>query len=258
MGRNAYQFHIMKRALNLKSLALIVAALLANSSSFAQFGATPPGMDPSLTKLFGQNTAFSAGGQVAIQVASQNQPMNVDMKVSMLEGKMRMEMDMSKLAGPGPGSQLRLMGMDQVVFISLPEKKMVLQVYPGLQGYMETTMPAAQAAGATKDYKIEKASLGKETIDAHACEKNKVTMTDDKGEKHEFVVWNAADLKDFPLRFQTTEQGNTITVNYRDVKLDKPDAKLFEAPAGFTKYGSQMDLMQAVMARKTPGGPRIK
>jgi hypothetical protein len=150
------------------------------------------------------------------------------------------------------------MGMDHVVFISQPDKKLLLQVYPGLHGYVETEMPESQSSEATKDYKMEKTSLGKETVDSHACEKNKVTMTDDKGVKHDFLVWNATDMKDFPLRFQTTEQGTTVTISYKDVNLEKPDAKLFGPPAEFTKYDTQMDLIQATVMKRVPGGAGSK
>jgi len=237
----------------IKALLLIVAGALLARCASAQYAGGPPGMSPSLQKIFGKNTAFTAAGQVVVEGASQSQPVKVDMKFSMLDSKVRMEMDMTRMADPRGATQMKAMGMDQVVFISQPDKKLVTQVYPGLKGYIETAMPETQAAEATKDYKMEKTSLGKETVDSHACEKNKVIMTDDKGQKHEFLVWNATDMKDFPLRFQTTEQGSTVTMSYKDVKLDKPDAKLFEPPAEYTKYESQMDLIQATVMKRIPG-----
>ena len=231
--------------------------MLARGAS-AQFAGGPPGMSPSLAKLFGKNTAFSATGLVTVEGSKQSQPVKVDMKFSMLDGKTRVEMDLTKMADPRGASQMKAMGMDHVVFISQPDKKLVLQVYPGLHGYVETPMPETEASAATKDYKMEKTSLGKETFDSHPCEKNKVTMTDDRGAKHEFLVWNATDMKDFPLRFQTTEQGSTVTISYKDVSLEKPDAKLFGPPAEFTKYESQMDLIQATVMKRMPAGAGSK
>jgi len=37
-----------------------------------------------------------------------------------------------------------------------------------------------------------------------SCVKNKVIVTDDKGDKHESTVWNATDLKNFPVKIETT------------------------------------------------------
>jgi len=248
----------MKHPIALKRLLVVAAVILLARGASAQFASGPPGMNPTLTKLFGKNTAFTAAGQVVVESGKQGQPVKVDMKFSMLDGKTRTEMDLTKMADPRGASQMKAMGMDQVVFISQPDQKLVLQVYPGLHGYVETAMPETEATAAAKDYKMEKTSLGKETIDAHACEKNKVTMTDDKGAKHEFIVWNATDLKDFPMRFQTTEQGSTVTISYKDVKLEKPDAKLFGPPGDYTKYDNQMDLIQATVMKRTPAGAGSK
>jgi outer membrane lipoprotein-sorting protein len=238
------------------SVALVVATALAVSSCFAQMGGGPPGVDPSFAKFFGDHNAFSANAHFSVTNPDTKQSMVMDVVWSMSGSKIRMEMDMTEAANkmqPNAGAQMKAMGLDKITIISLPDSKRVLQVYPRLHGYLESAMAETQAAEAVKNYKTEKTNQGKETIDGHSCEKNKVTLTDDKGEKKDALVWNASDLKDFPLRVQVTEHGSTLTIDYKDVKLDKPDASLFEAPAGFTKYETQMDLMQSVMLKQRPG-----
>ena len=108
-------------------------------------------------------------------------------------------------------------------------------------------MSDKEVADAGKDYKMEKTSLGKETIDGHPCEKNKVVATNEKGEKHEVTVWNATDLKDFPIQMQMPDEqsGTSILMKFKNVKLGKPDAKLFDAPTGLTKYDDTQSLMKA-------------
>ncbi|MDB6111496.1 MAG: hypothetical protein JWR69_3246 [Pedosphaera sp.] len=250
---------IMKQALT----SLFLAAALGSFSCFAQMGSgATPGMDAAMTKLFGKNNAFTAKAELNLRMSEQKEPMTMEMNISMLEGKTRSEMDMTTAKGgpmpPNAAAMMKQMGMDKIVAISRPDKKMTLVIYPGLQSYAEIAMSEKEAASANKDYKLETASLGKETIDGHPCEKNKVTMTDDKGEKQDALVWNASDLKDFPVQLQMTTEGNTILMKFKEVKLDKPAAKLFDAPTDLTKYTSLQTMMQEAMMKKMGGAGGVK
>jgi hypothetical protein len=53
---------------------------------------------------------------------------------------------------------------------------------------------------------------------------------------------------------QMDQQSATVVMEYRDVKLVRPDPKLFEAPSGFTKYGNVEQLMQNAMMKMLGGG----
>jgi hypothetical protein len=242
---------------HLKSIIMIAA--LAASSALAQMGpfggAGNIAMNPTMAKLFGNNTAASAKAQVTINDSAHGQNMEMAMNMSMLDGKARMEMDMSQIKGgrmpPNAAAQMKKMGMDKMVIVSLPEKKLSLMMYPSLHAYAEMSTENAQVPNqADKNTKIDKTSLGKETIDGHDCEKFKVLITTDQGAHHEATVWSATDLKDFPVQVQMAESGNDITIKFRDVKLEKPDASLFDAPSDFTKYESPQALMQGEMMKK--------
>jgi hypothetical protein len=71
----------------------------------------------------------------------------------------------------------------------------------------------------------------------HPCVKNKIVVTDDKGKKNESIVWNATDLKSFPVKIETTDDGTKLTMIFKDVKLTKPDATLFEVPKDMQRMG---------------------
>jgi len=86
---------------------------------------------------------------------------------------------------------MKQMGMDKTVRILRPDKKVEYLIYPGLQAYVEEAIKNADAARPESDYTVETTELGKETVDGHACVKNKVTVTDKEGKKHECTVWNA-------------------------------------------------------------------
>jgi hypothetical protein len=84
--------------------------------------------------------------------------------------------------------------------------------------------------------------------------KNKVTVTDDKGNSYESTVWNATDMKNFPVKIEQSAGGGTVTMNFKDIKLEKPSADKFDAPAGATKYDSMSAMMQQEMMKRAAQG----
>jgi len=153
------------------------------------------------------------------------------------------------------------MGMDRMVMISRPDKKVTYTVYPGLQAYVEMPLRDSDAAEAQSDFKVETAELGKETVDGHPCVKNRAVVTDKEGRKHESLVWNATDLKNFPIRIEQTEQDTTMTMLFKEIELSEPDVSLFDPPTDFKHYESMPALMQQEMMKRMGGGagfPRRK
>ncbi|HVY71242.1 MAG TPA: DUF4412 domain-containing protein [Verrucomicrobiae bacterium] len=247
-----------------KVIALALLAALVCTSSHAQRpgggpfgGGMAPGVDQGFTKYFGDNNAFSAKAECTMD-GPEGTPVVMVMNMTMLDGKTRMEMDMTQMRGtkmpPTAIASMKQMGMDRTIMITLPEKKTSYMIYPSLQAYVENPMRTdTENPEAGKKPKIEKTSLGKESIDGHPCDKNKVVITMENGKTHEAIVWNAPDLKDFPLQMQMSEAGRNMTMKFKDVSLDKPDAKLFEPPADATKYDSQMQLMQNEVMKRAGG-----
>ena len=144
-------------------------------------------------------------------------------------------------------------GMDKMVTLILPEQKVTLISYPGLQSYAEMRLSEEEAG----DEKLASTEVGKESIDGHPCTKTKLTSTDAKGKTHEAFVWQASDLKNFPVQMQMAQRRNTLIVKFQPPKLEAPDAALFDTPASYTKYNSVQELMQAAMM-KMFGGAQAK
>jgi hypothetical protein len=92
---------------------------------------------------------------------------------------------------------------------------------------------------------VDSAEEGSETVQGHPCAKNKVTVTGPDGSTHVSTVWNATDLDKFPVKIETGENGQKLTLLFTDVKLDKPDASLFAPPADYKKYDNMMQLMMS-------------
>ena len=209
-----------------------------------------------MSKLFGDNKAFSAALEMQTKDDS-GSPITMPGKISFDAGKSRFEFNLADMKGgkmpPDAVAQMKSMGFDQMVAISLPDKKAAYLLYPGLQSCVQMKLPETEASPATNDYKMEATELGKETVDGHPCVKNKVVVTGKDGTKHESTVWNATDLKNFPIKIQSTEQGRDATMLFKNVSLTAPAASQFELPPDYQKYDNMQALMQQVMMKRMGG-----
>ncbi|EEF61602.1 DUF4412 domain-containing protein [Pedosphaera parvula] len=238
--------------------ALVATLALASTTTYAQMGHSPSkSMNMAMMKLFGDNNNFTSKAEISISKAGKTST-TMPINFALAGDKMRTDIDMTQIKSTdmpaNAMAMMKQMGMDQMSTIMLPEKKMTYIIYPSLKAYAEQPMDKDDVIDATKNYKIEKTALGKETIDGHPTQKNKVVMTDDKGQKQEATVWNATDLKDFPVQMQMNEDSNVVLMHYKDIKLGKPDANKFEVPTGMTKYSSAQQLMQAEMTKRMGNG----
>lgn len=104
-------------------------------------------------------------------------------------------------------------------------------------------MPKDDAAAQGKEPTLETTELGHEDVEGHPCVKKKFIITTGDGERHEILAWLASDLKHFPLKTQVTDGGSIEVTTYKQIQFIKPDAKLFEPPAGFTAYTNFEEMM---------------
>ena len=76
------------------------------------------------------------------------------------------------------------------------------------------------------------------------CVKNKITVQNSAGVTVQGVVWNATDLKNFPIKIQLPEGDSLVEMTFKEVKLQKPEISTFEAPVGYRRYDSMEKLVQ--------------
>ncbi len=250
----------MKKILSLSLLALFGFGVVTVQAQFgppARGGSSGPQFGGVIGKLFGDNQAFSA--TMEFQTADpggSGKVITMPGKLSFDAGKSRFVMNMADLQGshmtPDAAAHMKAMGMDQMVAIGRPDKNVSYLIYPGLQSYVENPLPPA--AGTNSNSKIETTELGKETVDGHACVKNKVVVTDNEGVKHESTVWNATDLKNFPVKIVADENGRQVVMQFKNISLTKPAASEFDAPSGYTKYANLQTMMQTEMMKKMGNG----
>jgi len=254
-------FRTKMNSMKTKYYSVLAAILLAGFGAGAQLpggGGSPAGISAALIKLFGNIPGFTAKADVQVLDKDGKEITSAPMDFALLDEKVRVQVDMTQMKNkdlpPDAAAGLKQMGMSQVISIIRPDKKIIYIIYPEQKCFMTMPMPKEDADAIAKTPKIEKTALGKETIDGHACVKNKVLITDDKGQTLEATIWTANDLKDFPLQIKTTEKENTSIVKYKQVQFTKLDAKQFDPPAGYTEYNSPQELMQGLMKKMLSEG----
>lgn len=242
---------------------LAFAVCLAGVDTIAQLpGGGQAGLNAALLKLLEEVPAFRSKAEVQVEEKNQSAPMTMLVDFLYLEGKARLDLDMntirSKQLPPETLAGFKAAGMDKVSTIVRPDRKSALIIYPKTQGYVEMPMSKDEATDMERKYRLEKTRMSRETIDGHPCEKTKVVVSAATGQRHEAIVWYAADLKGFPLKIQMNQQQMIVVMHYRDVKLDRPDPKQFEPPSGVTKFANVEQLLQSAMSKMIGGGKPAK
>ena len=262
-GCGCYLWPNMKNPITLATSLLL---LIGSTQLHAQFGGSGglggssagPQLNPRMLKLFGEHKAFSADIKFQVVQSGQAEPMTLPGKMAVQDKKSRFEMNLLEAQGGGipanAAAQLKQFGMDSMVIISLPEKKVSCILYPGLKSYVELPMDDEDTAKTDEDFTLEITEAGKETVNGQECIKNKVLINEKDGTTHEATTWNATELEKFPIKIETTEEGNQISLLFSEVKLTKPAASAFEAPSGYTKYDDMMSMMQGAMLKNMGGG----
>ena len=237
------------------SRILLFTAMLVATSVQGQFGSPggQSGLNAAMLKLFGDTKYCSSQAEVRMLNKSGAETMTMPIAFSLLDGQMRVELDMTRVKSkempPEAAASFKQMGLDKMISIIRPDKKLTIVIYPSLRSYSETPMSKEDATDLDRKYTLQTKKLGSENIDGHPCEKNQMTVTADNGQKHEAIVWNALDLARFPLQIQMNQPDATVVMRFSNVQLAKPDAKQFDPPAGFTKYASVEKIMQDAMMK---------
>jgi hypothetical protein len=246
------------RFLGIALLLMTVVGLATGTLGQGMLGMSQP-RDPSqdIAKLFGKSTAFTADATVFMKRATDAAPAPmVEFSYAMLDGKVRADMDMTKLhkgISADERAMMEQMGMARIAHVFVPEKKIQYMIYPGLKSYCVIASSQTNVQNEGNESKVERTELGKETVEGHPCVKWKVVVTGADGKANESIQWQATDLKDFPIKSETTAADGTVsTTLFKKINLSKPSASLFEPPADFKQYNNMQELMMGSMQRMMP------
>jgi hypothetical protein len=228
--------------------------LLGSGMAHAQVTAgASPGLNAALVRLFGGHTGFTAHLELRMLDANTNETLNAPMQFALLDGKMRGELDIAKLKSKDlpamAASAAKSVGMERVITLVRPDKQESYLLYPAFQACVVAPLDADEVAALQKPARIKRTALGKETIDGQPCQKQRVVVTEPDGRQHTATIWVSPALKNFPVRVETRDGTDTILMQFRQVKLQRPDATLFDLPTGTARYDDPKELTTAVMKK---------
>ncbi len=256
----------------MKRITIIFATLSVLATTpiaIAQFGAAdaaspiPGGGNPitePIAKLFAAHPGFSCDLQVSGKNPTSKKSFTMFGKLAFLDSKSRFELDLTKVKGGDINDSMKAevaaVGLGQMVMIARPDKNATYIVYPGLEAYAQLSQPKPAPSTAPKSAsdQLIVTAVGNETIDGHPCVKNKYTFKDEAGKTQDAMVWNATDLKQFPIRIDHKEADQPVRLDFKNVVLSKPGEALFEPPKGYSKYSTLATMMQTEMLKKLGRG----
>lgn len=144
-------------------------------------------------------------------------------KVFHAPGKERREQDMSGM------QQIMIMRRDKnVIWMLMPDQKMYMEMKMG-QGKEDTAD--------LKDYTIEYSVVGEEVVNGINTTKNKVIMTDKKGNKFGGFMWVSKEGIMVKMDTVSKVEGSKMRVKMerKNIKIENQNPKLFEIPSGYNK-----------------------
>lgn len=97
-----------------------------------------------------------------------------------------------------------------------------------------------------------------EVVDNHPCHRYEARLTRSDGSIALFRVWQADDLRHFPIRIQSESGGRPISLTLSNLRFDPPSQVLFNPPDGFVKYASPVALMNELIIRETTVGQPLE
>jgi hypothetical protein len=238
----------------MKTLRAVVWLVLVSSvAARAQLdGPGSPGVSASLIRLFGTNLAFTAQLEYQLLNRSNKEIVNLPMSFARLDNRIRVEVDLARMRNqehPDALAQVKPLGMDQLVTILRPDQRATFQVFPRLQAFVKLPMPPTESEAFLKPAKMERTPIGQEKMQGYACVKYRVTALDQQGKRHEATVWNAAELRDFPVCVATQEGTDTVIMRFQQVQFIRPEATKFEPPVGYAESADMQALMAGPVAK---------
>jgi hypothetical protein len=240
--------------------AVLAICLLGASGAHSLAQLPEPGsvsLNAGFIKLFGELTTFTAQVDAQVLDRSGREAARVPVTVQALDQSVRMDIHLPSVKSrdlPAFAVEaFKQAGLETIISLVLPRQQASYIIYPGVKSYVSAPLASASPDQLRSGYKVEKTSLGRETVQDRACEKHRVKVTGPSGVL-EAITWNAADLKNFPIQIQTRDRDNTLVLRFSEIQFAKPLAARFEVPSAYTQYTNTQSLMFAIMKQIASGG----
>jgi hypothetical protein len=223
-----------------------------------------PFLAAAFSQVFRDTLAFTAAAELQLPAAEGEVPAAIPFVVTMLDGRMRFDLQLSATNRAGlPVEQIgafRDLGLDRLTVLMQQDKDVILS-FPSLKAYLAMPPPKAPAGvqeqAQLKAGALERRAAGSEVVDGRVCDKFLITLANDRERKEQATVWEARDLARLPVKLRVQAQnGDIYGLRFKAVRMQRSDPRLFDAPAGFTKHASLDSLVQAATMRIIGAPPK--
>jgi hypothetical protein len=136
------------------------------------------------------------------------------------------------------------METQESISISRMDKKVVWILMPKDRMYMEQPFDPAQAVATAEKMvgEIERKLVGQEMVDGKMASKYQVVYSIN-GRRETMFQWFVSGFK-MPVKSAAVD--NSWTMEYKNIKTGKQPDSLFEVPAGYEKFSTQMPTMKDI------------
>ena len=224
----------------------------------AQIQQQVPFFAAALSQLLSDSRPFTASAEVQLPADPGEAPLKLPFGVAMLDGKMRWELDASRIKSAQLEAStvdlLKQMKLDRVALIVRPETNLVV-LFPSQQAYFEMPAPkpeAVQLKAQDNIEKLQKKLVGREVVDGMDCLKYQLTVPN--GKLDQAFVWTATKLKDFPIKLAVHFDKSVYGLHFTNIRMGNPDARYFVVPAGYTRHAGPESMLQSVMLKSLGEG----
>lgn len=127
----------------------------------------------------------------------------------------------------------------RIVTITRRDKKLIWNLMPEEQMYMETPLNAANRPDDPGNYQIQQTPMGPDEVNGVPCEKSKVIMTLADGSKLGGFWWTSKQgiIVKMDVLSKSRGEKQRITSELSNLKIGQQPASLFEIPAGYSAMG---------------------
>jgi hypothetical protein len=190
-------------------------------------------------------------GRATVQMTNgpEKAPTLIPGHVAVLSGTMRFETDFFQPGSNLPPSQVAQLTNMHSISILRPDRNRMYMVFPGFKSFVEIAYGKSTGTDAAPPPQINKTPLGTELLGDQPCAKSQWKVTEPDGEHYDIHVWGATNSSIIPNQIEI----GPALVTFQDLRIEPPDASLFEPPAGYIKYEGiqEIILRDAEKARQT-------
>lgn len=147
---------------------------------------------------------------------------------------------------------LQAIRLDRIGFLFRKDTKKSFLVFPGLEACQEFPMRRDildESANRSQAVVIHKTEVGPETMHGHPCVKTLVELTETNRPPEKAYVWYASDLEGFPVRILTSRNNLIEVIDFKGVRLGKPDATFFDIPKSYVLLQETKDVFRVAKER---------